>query len=173
MKLLKTVYDKLVTKINNIDTSGFVLKIQYSTDKSNLDKKFSDGGKKVPDTSGLVKKTDYNSKISEIESKIPSTSALATNSALTAVENKIPDVSNLVKKTDYDVKILDTEKKVADHDHDKYITASEFHKLPTENFATRLTQANLVTKTGFNTKLMSLNRKINSNKTKHILVENE
>ena len=29
----------------------------------------------------LLKKTDYNSKISEIESKIPSISGLATNSA--------------------------------------------------------------------------------------------
>ena len=43
-------------------------------------------------------KTDYSAKITEIESKIPSTSGLATNSALTAVENKIPDISNLVKK---------------------------------------------------------------------------
>ena len=55
--------------------------------------------RKIPDTSGLVKKkTDYSSKIIEIEGKIPSISGLATNYALTAVENKIPDVSNLVKK---------------------------------------------------------------------------
>ena len=33
MMLLKTVYDKLVGKVNNIDTSGFVLKIKYDTDK--------------------------------------------------------------------------------------------------------------------------------------------
>ena len=54
--------------------------------------------KKIPDISGLVKKTDYSATTSEIESKIPSISGLAANSALTAVENKIPDVSNLVKK---------------------------------------------------------------------------
>ena len=30
----KTVYDKLVGKVNNIDTSGFVLKTKYDTDKS-------------------------------------------------------------------------------------------------------------------------------------------
>ena len=30
---------------------------------------------------------------------------LATNSALTAVENKIPNVSSLVRKTDYDAKV--------------------------------------------------------------------
>ena len=30
----KTVYDKLVEKVNNIDTSGFVLKTKYETDKN-------------------------------------------------------------------------------------------------------------------------------------------
>ena len=44
------------------------------------------------------KKTDFNTKVTEIEGKVPSTSNLATNSALTAVENKIPYVSSLVKK---------------------------------------------------------------------------
>ena len=29
----KTVYDKLVAKVNNIDTTGFVLKTKYDTDK--------------------------------------------------------------------------------------------------------------------------------------------
>ena len=58
----KDVYDKLVTKVNNIDTSRFVLKTKYDTDKSELENK-------VPDTSGLVKKTDYNTKITEIEGK--------------------------------------------------------------------------------------------------------
>ena len=47
-----------------------------------------------------LKKTNFNSKISEIKGKIPSITCLATNSALTAVENKIPDVSSLIKKTD-------------------------------------------------------------------------
>ena len=52
----KTVYDKLVTKVNNIDTSGFVLKTKYGTDKSDLEKKISDEDKKVPDPSEPVKK---------------------------------------------------------------------------------------------------------------------
>ena len=30
----KDVYDKLVAKVNNIDTSRFVLKTKYDTDKS-------------------------------------------------------------------------------------------------------------------------------------------
>ena len=57
----KLVYYKLVTNVNNIDTSGFVLKTKYDTDKSDLEKKISDADKKIPGTSGLVKKTDYNS----------------------------------------------------------------------------------------------------------------
>ena len=35
----KAVYYKLVAKVNNIDTSDFVLKTNYSTDKSKLEKK--------------------------------------------------------------------------------------------------------------------------------------
>ena len=31
----KTVYDKLVAKVNNIDTSYFVLKTKYQTEKQN------------------------------------------------------------------------------------------------------------------------------------------
>ena len=34
----KTVYDKLAAKVNNIDTSGFVLKTKYGEDKSDLKK---------------------------------------------------------------------------------------------------------------------------------------
>ena len=82
----KTVYNKLVAKVDNIDTSDFVLKTKYQTDKTELEKK-------IPDTSGLVEKTDYDTKITEIEGKIPDISHLATK---TTVENKIPSVSNLV-----------------------------------------------------------------------------
>ena len=42
-----------------------------------------------------------------------------------------------------------------------------------ENFAASLAQANLITKTDFETKLSSLNRKIVSNKTKYLLVQNQ
>ena len=62
------MHDKLVAKVNNIDTSGW---------------------KKIPNTSRLVKKSDYNAKISELENKIPSISGLITTSTLTAVEKKI------------------------------------------------------------------------------------
>ena len=52
----KTVYDKLLVKVNNIDTSEFVLEAKYDTDKSDLEKKISDANKKIPATTGLVKK---------------------------------------------------------------------------------------------------------------------
>ena len=71
--------------------------------------------KKNPDTSGLVKETVYNSKFTEIEGKIPSISSLATNVALTAVENEIPNVSGLVKKQTITQKLVKLKKKIADH----------------------------------------------------------
>ena len=38
-KYRKTVYDKLVAKLNTIDTTGFILKTKYTADKSDLEKK--------------------------------------------------------------------------------------------------------------------------------------
>ena len=87
----KDVYDKLVTNVNNIDTSGFVLKTKYDTDKSELENK-------ITDTSGLLKKTDYNTKITEIEGNCPDITNLPRKTALTNDENKIPDVSSFLKK---------------------------------------------------------------------------
>ena len=87
----KDVYNKLVAKVNGTDTSKFILKTKYDTDKSELENK-------IPDISSLAKKTDYNTKIADIEGKIPNITNLATKTALTSVENKIPNVSILVKK---------------------------------------------------------------------------
>ena len=77
----KTVYDKLVAKVDDIDTNDFVLKTN-NTDKTELENK-------IPVTD-FVKK----SKLTELENKIPDISNLATKTALTTVENKIPNVSN-------------------------------------------------------------------------------
>ena len=57
--LKKTVYDKLVAKVNNIDTSNFVLKNKYQTDKTVLEKK-------IPDVTDFVKK----SKLTELKKKV-------------------------------------------------------------------------------------------------------
>ena len=120
------VYDKLVAKVNNIDTSGFVLKTKYNTDKSDL-------AKKIPDTIELVKKLDYSTNFTEIEDKIPSISGLATNAALTAVENNIHDISSLVEKY-YNTKISETEMKVNDHNDDNWITTPDFNKVTAQDF---------------------------------------
>ena len=113
--LKKTVYDKLAAKVNNIDTSAFVLKTKYQVDKAELEIK-------IPDVTNFVKKTK-----------------------LTESENKIPDVSSLVKKTNYDTKINELEKKLTDHNHGKYITTPEFNTLAADVFNAKLAQANLIT----------------------------
>ena len=90
----KAEYDRLFGKVNGIDTTKFVSRTKYEKDGSDLEKKISDVDKKIPYASGLVKKADFYSKITEVEGKIPSITGLATNSALTAVENKISDISS-------------------------------------------------------------------------------
>ena len=47
----KTACDKLVAKVNSIDTSRFVLKTKYDTEKAKLENR-------IPYTSRLVKKTE-------------------------------------------------------------------------------------------------------------------
>ena len=79
--------DKLVAKVNNIDTSDIVLKNKYNADKTELEKK-------IPNVTHFIKKE----KLTELENKIPNVSSFATKTALTAVENEIPSVSSLVKK---------------------------------------------------------------------------
>ena len=91
------MYDKFTAKVNNIDTSGFVLKTKYQKDKTEL-------RKKIPDVTDFVKKKK------KLENIIPDVSSLTTKTVLTAVEKIIPNVSSLVKKTNYDTKISELEK---------------------------------------------------------------
>ena len=79
----------------------------------------------------------------------------------------------ILLRKDYDTKITGIENKLNNHNHEKYIDTSEFHKLAVDVFNTRIAQANLITKTGFDAKLSSLNKKITQNKTRHLLVESE
>ena len=72
----KTVHDKLVPKINNIDTSDFVIKTKYQTDQTKLENKF-------PNVTDFVIKT----KLTELENKIPDISNLATKSATKIVRD--------------------------------------------------------------------------------------
>ena len=70
-----------------------------------------------------------------------------------------------LKKTDYNTKVTEIENKLNNNNHDKYIDIQEFNKLAADDFNARLAQANLITKTYFDTKLLSLNKIVNQNKT--------
>ena len=93
------------------------------------------------------------------------------------MKNKIPNITNLATTT---TAVTAAENKIANQS--KYITASEFNKLTSESFASILAQGNLasknvianfIKKTDFDDKIKDLNKKITSNKTKHLLIENE
>ena len=83
-----------MAKVDNIDTSDFVLKTKYQTDKTDLKNK-------CPNMTDFVKKT----KFTELENKIPVISNLATKTALTTIENKIPGDSDLGKKQTITLKL--------------------------------------------------------------------
>ena len=65
--------------------------------------------------------------------------------------------------------IIEVENKV--FDHAKYIAIPKFNKLTAENFAARLMQVNLVSKSDFDNKLINFKRKTASNKTKCLEVQ--
>ena len=129
----------------------------YVLKKDICNAKIKDIEDKIRDITNLVTNASFNAKKYEVKNEAPSITNLATTTAFTAVENKIPD-------------------------HSKYITTPEFNKVAAKNFASRLAQvnlasktdiANLVKKTDFDDKLKILSKKFTSNKTKHILAENE
>ena len=70
----KTEHNSFKTKVGSIDTTNFVLKTKYDSEVGDLKLK-------IPDVSGLLQASTFNSKIIEIESKIK------------AAESKIPDIS--------------------------------------------------------------------------------
>ena len=74
---------------------------------------------------------------------------------------------------DYNTKITEIENKLNNHNHDKYIDTSEFNKLAADVFNARLAQANLITKTDFDSKLLRIDRNITENKSKSLLDENK
>ena len=149
------MYDKLVAKVNNIDTTDLVLKTKYITDKTELQKK-------IPDVSNLVKKA----KLTELENKIPDVSSLGTKTALTAVENKITSVGNLVKKKQtITQKLLKLKRDLLTMIMTNILQLqSSVQTLAANVFNARLAQANMITKTDFDAKLSSLNRKTTANK---------
>ena len=103
----------------------------------------------------VVKKTEYDNKIKNIEDKIPDVSNLVTktnlNTNINEVKNKIPSITGLATTSALT------------------IVENKIHCI-----------SNLVKKTDYDTKvgeienrMNSLNRKIVSNKTKDLSIENE
>ena len=113
---------------------------------------------------GLVTTTVLNTKISEVENKTPDTSGLVTtnvlNTKVSEVENKIPSDSRSVNKTNYDGKIKDVE--------GKYFTTPDYNKFTGDILDVKKKRKKLVNKSDIDKKLININEKITSNKTKHI-----
>ena len=113
----KTEYNGLVTKVTNIDITGFVLKTNYHKNIKKINDTLKQGSgvaskndldaveNKILNVNGFLLTSVFNSKITEVENKISDLKNLASKSELRTVENKIPDVSNLVSKTDYAAEI--------------------------------------------------------------------
>ena len=59
----KTKFNALKTKVDSIDKTKYVLRTKYDTEVGNLKLK-------IPDISGLVQTSVFNSKITEVENKI-------------------------------------------------------------------------------------------------------
>ena len=78
-------------------------------------------------------------------------------------------MSGLVTTAVLYTKISEVENKILDNS--KYITTQEFNKLTAENFAARLKQVDLLNKTDFDNKLTNFNKRITSNKIKHVEVQ--
>ena len=163
-KLLPVPVDLI--KLSDVVKNVVVKKDVYNAKIKNIEDK-------TPDITNLATKTTLNAKINEVKGEIASITNLATKTSPNAVENKIPSFSNLVNETDCNTKINETENKITHHNHDIYIyiTTPEFNKLTSENFATRIKQANFVTKTEFDNKLTSFNKRSTSNKIRHLEVE--
>ena len=124
----ETVYDILVAKVNSIDTSTFVLKSKYDTDKIGIENK-------IPDTSDLVKKTDYNTKITKKKLTDHNHDKYITtpefNKLSTDVFNPRLAQANLITKTDCDAKLSSLNRKITTNKAKHYLVENELKKLKT------------------------------------------
>ena len=151
----KTTYNTLKNKVDAIDTSKFVSRTKFRTDTNALDDKIDKVEKKIPDISGLAKKSsvtcliteqeDYTDEVKkkipdisglasktelrDVENKIPDVSGLATASALTAVENKISDITSLITKTDFDAKLKNNSDRVTNNKPKDLLLDNELKKI--------------------------------------------
>ena len=79
----KTEYNALKAKVDAIDTSAFITRTKFTADTNSLDDKIDKVEKKIPVLTNFVTTARFNHE----------KNLLATQTALTTVENKIPDIS--------------------------------------------------------------------------------
>lgn len=141
----KAMYDKLVPKINAVDTTvpgtnSINHKTQYDTAKQNLEKKIEHIIKKLPNTSGQVRKTDLNIKIVKIENKISIVIGLVTTTALNAkvieIESKIPHITNLATKPALNAKAAEIENKKPNTSN--FVNTNKFNRYTEITFDARM-----------------------------------
>ena len=106
---------------------------------------------KIPNTSRLEKKTDYDKKNIEIKNKIPSITGLFSAYALSAkvveIGNNIPDNANLAAKPAF-TKVAEIENKI--NDTSRFINTQELNRLAKISFDTKIKEVimSLATKIG-------------------------
>ena len=106
---------------------------------------------KIPNTSRLEKKTDYDKKNIEIKNKIPSITGLFSAYALSAkvveIGNNIPDNANLAAKPAF-TKGAEIENKI--NDTSRFINTQELNRLAKISFDTKMKEVimSLATKIG-------------------------
>ena len=135
-----------LAQLSNVIKNDVVKKTQYDKSASKANN---------IDTNGFVSRTKYEKGASDLEKKISN------------IDKKIPDVSSLVRKTNFNAKVAEIEGKIPDvtgFATNSVLTAVE-NKMPDVT--------SLVTKTDFDTELKKICDRVNSNKSKHLLVENE
>ena len=106
---------------------------------------------KIPNTSRLEKKTDYDKKNIEIKNKIPSItwlfSAYALSAKVVEIGNNIPDNANLAAKPAF-TKVAEIENKI--NDTSRFINTQELNRLAKISFDTKMKEVimSLATKIG-------------------------
>ena len=98
------------------------------TQRNRFLREYLNVNKKIPNTKGLVRKTDYNTKITEFESKLPGATGLVTTAALYTldIENKIPDITNMATKAALNMKATKIKNKIFHTSH--FINTQEFNR---------------------------------------------
>ena len=155
--------------VTHVDTSGFALKTNLASLKTEVDKLDIDKFVPVPvDLSklsnvvknGVVKKTVYDKLVTKVNNIDTSGFVLKTkyDADKSELEKKIPDTSNLVKKSDYNTKISEIEGKIP-----------SFSNLATTSALTAvenkiLSTSNLVKKTDHNTKISEIEKELTDHK---------